>query len=264
MAEVINDPSPPTPATTPTTVDKPTAVPEEFWDAETGLVKYESWGKATADLRAKLTDPAKKPDGGLTLPDTPVANDQDIDALLATMGHSQETIGQEWTGNNGKLKDQTYATFQGKGYPRAMVDMFFQNQQAAAQAQAGQAAAARQQAHTIAGGEQQLDQLLTWAKGHYSPAMQEQINNQLATPALAVETVQSILSAHQSAAGSGNTVQLLSGDGSAGTGLTLNYDNRREIMHRKDTAAKDAKLTAFHDGTLKNSYRNRPLRAQNV
>jgi hypothetical protein len=72
-------------------------------------------------------------------------------------------------GDTGKLSDASYAELEKLGYPKATVDNYIAGQQAVA-------AQLAQQVFAVVGGQDKMQQMMTWAEGSFTPAEQTAFN----------------------------------------------------------------------------------------
>lgn len=243
-------------------------MPEEFL-TEDGGVDQAKVATSLADLRAKnlqqgtkLAALEKPPDdGGLKLPDS--STPQTLDQLVQGVGHTHESLVQEWIDNDQSLSDATYVKLQMRGYPREIVDEYYTAKEAQAMAMNQQGDQARKQAVDAAGGEEQLSQLLHWARNFYPPAEQDNLNERLKNPTLLVSAVEQIQAKHRQSLGAGNAQPLIRGDGSSAGGpkittrQELHAAQKREAQGDQQAAA--AVAECFNSGRMKDLYQTAPM-----
>lgn len=126
--------------------DRPTWLPEKFKSAE-------DLAKAYSELEQKLgtqTPPAAKTDTQPTPANAPQQGSEKIDF---------NAIEQELVSNDGKLSDATISKLEKAGFDKAQVDQWIAGQQALADQLA-------QQAFSVAGGKEQYQAMLNWAKAN--------------------------------------------------------------------------------------------------
>jgi predicted NAD-dependent protein-ADP-ribosyltransferase YbiA (DUF1768 family) len=225
-----------------------------------GQVDQAKVASTMADLRKKtlqqgqeLAALKKTDDGpGLKLPEN--AGPQSVDELVSSIGHTHESLAQEWVDNSGSLSDDSYAKLLAQGYHRPLVDMFYQAQQAQANQMVQQATQAKSQAADMVGGEAQLDQLLHWARANLSQADQDNVNERLGDPNLVLGAVEQIQAAHRRAIGAGNAQPLITGDGQPGGGPEITTREEYYQLQMKagagDKAAQAAVQRSFESGQL--------------
>lgn len=131
-------------------------------------------------------EPAEESPGKLEIPDQPEATPDDVDVagILQKASLTSEDITQQWT-ENGKLTDDQYAAIKKAvpGVTNAMINQFIEYQSAAHQLQATTAQQAVTKAAEIAGGEQQLNNMLQWASDLPAPQKTD-LNRRLQDPQL--------------------------------------------------------------------------------
>lgn len=174
---------------------RPTNVPEKFWDGEKGAVNTEALLKSYGELeRARsaarpqemptppamgTAPPAATPSGTTPpaegTPEAAAAKVAADGAATATARAAAEaaavTARQEASdaatadiARDGKISDGTYAKLAAAGYDRGTVDAYIEGQQAKATLQLNAM-------HDLAGGKSDFDKMVAWgAAGNYTPA----------------------------------------------------------------------------------------------
>jgi hypothetical protein len=154
---------------TPSKPERPAHIPEKFWDADKGEARWEDLAKSYAELEAKFSgkteEPAKsdtlkieKSDGDFTTEDTsnPITS-----AFEGFAKVYQDSNGQPGADDIQKIVDL--------GIPQETVDNYLAGLQALAREQFSNAYAA-------AGGEDQFNAAIDWAKTGLTPAEQDSYN----------------------------------------------------------------------------------------
>lgn len=211
-------PAPVVPAPQTTTDTRPAWLPQKF---KTG----EDLAKSYAELEKKLgaggkteTTSAPTSPAPLSIPDTETTSmgdlpdDAGVEALVEKAGFKPEELAAAWQAK-GELTPDMYAGFKKIGIPKGIVNDFIKTQAATAQAAVN---AAKTQAESIAGGPQQLKNLLAWgAQGGLTKEEIVSINADLANPATTVAAVERLMGKHTRAVGSGRSAPLVSGESGA-------------------------------------------------
>lgn len=154
---------------------------------------------------------AKAPEQGLAIPEKPAAaDDDDIVKILGRAGLDGQTLAQQFAAD-GKLTDAQYAALKGVGFPKAAVDAYMRSEQVAAQVAAQQVQQAKAAAVQLAGGEQQLQTLLSFAAGHYDPEVKADLNRRLGNPKFMTGAITEIMAEHARASGAGASAPLVRG-----------------------------------------------------
>lgn len=156
-------------------------------------------------------------------PSAPLPDDADITALLASVGLTRDQVWTQYT-QHGILTDEQYAALRTKGVTRKMV-----NDHLAGEASLGrEIQQVRSQAADLAGGQDQLDALLSF--GSTLPAkMIASINARLADKDLCLAAVRELAAEHQQAVGAGKAQPLIQG-GVAPAQASAGYDNATEYL----------------------------------
>lgn len=98
--------------------EKPEAVPDKFWDAENGVVKYGDWAKSTSELESKFTKQNQEdPEGG-----TENTSEGDTEGSLLPQ-ESFDRFTQEFSENQ-ELSEDSYAELEKAGIPKGYVDTY--------------------------------------------------------------------------------------------------------------------------------------------
>lgn len=212
--------------------------------------------KLSAQQQPTGPDP-NSPEGKLSIKGrtTSVSPDQTMEQVLMEVGLTEQGVLDEYIAGDGKLNDETYTKLQSK-FPRAMVDMFLKGQSAVHQQAQFAAQAALNSAQQAAGGEQQLQSLLSWAgsSGSFTEAELDSLDAQVKNPQLVLAAVDTMKARHQQALGAGNAQPLVQGvGGGGGTGLSITRANYHEVSARAqggDPVAAQALQEAQQRGDL--------------
>jgi len=141
------------PATT-TKAERPANLPEQFWDAEKGVIKHD-------ELLASYDELAKK--GAPKADDKADANvppqQAEAAAALAEVGLAYDKYEAEYR-DTGKISDASYAEMAAKNIPRAVVDAHISGLITSAETATE---AARNSVFEAIGGEAKYAELVTWA-----------------------------------------------------------------------------------------------------
>lgn len=151
-----------TPAAKP---ERPADVPEKFWDAEKGVVKYDDLLASYKALEGKQST-GEKTDGKPAQEATPAAAATDAAKALEEVGLSYDKYAQEFA-TTGKLSEEAYAEMAAKNIPKAVVDAHVKALVTAAEAEAS---ALRNEVFKAAGGEEKYTEVATWAAANLSMA----------------------------------------------------------------------------------------------
>ena len=145
--------------------ERPDWLPEKFKSAE-------DMAKAYSELESKM--------GSQTQPDPPEAPVQELTEQQATEMMSEKGLDyqkyQKEFSTNGELTQESYKELAESGLPREMVDGYIKGQQSLIEQ-------ARQEGFQIAGGEDQFNEMMTWAERNLSPSEIQQYNNMLGNDA---------------------------------------------------------------------------------
>lgn len=157
----------PTPATEPKP-ERPADVPEKFWDAEKGAVKWDAIAALDKPADTAAKEPEKAPEGGDK--SAPVqafeAAQTEGAKALTDVGLDYAKYGESFK-TNGKLTDADYAEMESKNIPRSVVDAHINSLQTHANAEV---AAIQASVFGVVGGEAQYGELVTWAKANVPAA----------------------------------------------------------------------------------------------
>jgi hypothetical protein len=145
----------------PEAVTRPEDVPEEFWDADNGVVK-------TADLLKAVAASKKAPEADPKVAVVETPEEAAAKAAAASAGLDMGTLESEYA-EKGALSPDSIAKLEKAGIPKAMVDSYIAGQEALQQAFLSKG-------HTVAGGKESFDQMTAWAAKAYSLAEIEVFN----------------------------------------------------------------------------------------
>lgn len=170
--EVINEPENDNSAVP----ERPEWVPEKFYNAETGEVDYEAFGKSHKELERQFHESRQKTpkEGDESAEDgeSDEAGDQKVPAGL--MEQPSVKAAQEAFAADGKLSDEHYAELEKDGIPREMVDAYVAGQIA-------NSTAITNAAYEAAGGEEQYAAMQQWAAENLTEGQKKAFNLQLDT-----------------------------------------------------------------------------------
>jgi hypothetical protein len=145
--------------------ERPDWLPEKFQSAE-------DMAKAYSELESKLGS-KNEPDP----PEAPAENvtEQQANEMMNEKGLDYTKYEKEFT-ESGELSADSYKELAESGLPREMVDGYIKGQQSLIEQ-------ARQEGFQIAGGEDQFNEMMTWAERNLSPSEIQQYNNMLGNDA---------------------------------------------------------------------------------
>lgn len=129
---------------------RPDNVPEEFWDAEKGEVKLDALLEAA---KAPKQEPEKKTD------EQP---QDEADKALEGTGIDIDALRQEFA-EKGALSEESYALLEKVGFGKDIVDSYIEGQAAIAERE-------RAKVVNAVGGEEQFNQIITWAANNMTDA----------------------------------------------------------------------------------------------
>lgn len=199
---------------------KPEYVPDKFYDAKTGEVRYEDLAKSYAELEKKLGQPRKPEEPPTTEATDEQPSDEEVANILTANGLNPQAFTVELE-QNGKLSEESYTQLASKGFSREMVDTYIAGLQSSHIAnEAGEVLAQRdlEEVYGSVGGKETFTAIAQWAAINVSQqeldTYNEMVNSGNKTQAIAA--VHWIKSMYENA--NGREPSLLHGDGSkAGT-----------------------------------------------
>ena len=195
--------------------------------------------KGYSELQAKFSQ---------KFPDTTTL---DVNGILGRAGLKNEDIVTNWSAE-GKLNDQQYAKFAAIGYSRSVVDTFLHGQQIASQEGGREQQEMMLDAYEMAGGKEQLHNLLTWAQTQYQPEKIDEINNRLGTRSGYQGAMKELLFDYRQAIGAGFTRPMASGQ--AMPNVSSGFTSVKELV----TAMREARESGRFDEVLKRRLANTP------
>jgi len=219
------------------TPQRPADMPEKFWDGnlDTSIKK---WADSTRELEGKL----RTPKAALSITDAPPAIDDEagLDAVIQKAGFTQEALAATIK-EKGDLSPEQYEAFKKLGYGKKMVQDTIGGI-ALAQQQAVDKAVG--EARSLAGGQQQLDTLLTFAKG-LPEALKGDLNRRLANPVTLFGAVLEIQGHYNMAIKAGQAKPMIEGSGQGGGGAT-GYATQQDFYKGSIEASKSSEAHKKH------------------
>lgn len=146
----------------PTPPVRPDNVPEQFWDAENGVVNTEALLSFYSEVEAAKAAAAKEAEEAAANQ----AQNQEEKKTAYTQAVEKATAE---LAESGALSEETYATFEAQGIDRAQIDDYVDAQQARFELR-------KIHAETAAGGAEAYAELLSWAGANYTPEDAEAYN----------------------------------------------------------------------------------------
>lgn len=208
--------TPSTPATpaTPAVADKPAGVPDKFWDAATGTVRYEAWAQSTAELESKFTkqqQESKPPLADPTKPPVDPAKPTETPATPA-LADVMKLAADEYSTTK-TLSEETLTKLEGAGVPRSTAQVYMDGL-------AAQAELTAVKIYGAAGGEDEYKSMLEWATANMTPAQTAAYNAAMDTGKMdtIVGAVQNLKSMYATAQGSAPSKRIEGENGGATPG----------------------------------------------
>lgn len=210
----------------PAVAQRPSNVPEQFWDAAKGTVNQEALLAAYVELQTKT--PAAPNEGAQGEP--PADNKTAEDAVKAAK-LDMSTLQQEFA-SSGALSEASYKALEGVGIDRSMVDAYVAGQQALA-------ASHEASGYELAGGKEAYQSMAKWAMANLSPAEQAAFDRAVGGDAATMKQAIVALKAQYTAA-MGSDPSLLGGAGGGGQSGEVAFQSRAEVT----TAMRDPRYRA--------------------
>lgn len=226
-------------AITPTTTEAgaPVAPPRTFAGG-----KY----KSVEDLERGYTELHSK--FSQKFPDTSTL---DVGGILEKAGLKNDELVTNWT-TEGKLSDVQYQKLAAAGYSRAVVDTFLHGQSVAAQDTGREQQQMLVGAYEMAGGKDQLGNLLAWAQHNYPPDKIDELNERLANARGYQGAIKEVLFDYRQAVGAGFTRPMANGQ--AMPNVASGFQTVKELV----TAIREARESGRFDESLKRRLANTP------
>lgn len=204
-------------------------------------------------LLSSRSKPAEKsaPSGdGLSIPPddakpdapAPEPSEYDVPEIITKAGLKAEDLETTWA-EKGDLTPEQYTAIRKAqpGLTNATIKAIARGMAAEAALHASKQAQIKTEATTIAGGQQQLDALLAFAKSEFSGPEKADLNRRLGDPALFKGAIQQIMAAHREKVGAGKAQPLING----GPGMGHSITSADDILKlRKRANAGDASALA--------------------
>lgn len=203
--------------------------------------------------RSKPAEKPTPPGDGLSIPQddpkagepAPEPSDFDVPEIITKAGLKPEDLEQAWT-EKGDLTPEQYAAIRKAqpGLTNATIKAIARGMAAEAALHASQQAQIKAEATSIAGGQQQLEALLAFAKTEFSGAERADLNRRLADPALFKGALQQITAAHREKVGAGKAQPLING----GPGVAHSVASADDILklRRRANSGDQSALAALN------------------
>ncbi len=198
-------------------VERPADIPEQFWDAEKGVVNTAALIKSQADgqieiskLRDGKVEPKEGEEGYVKPDETPAAQGKAVADAQA-----------EWT-EKGELSDETFAALEGVGLSKEMVNNYITGQKAVV-------SNLQEAAYSPFEGVDGYDRAANWAAEHMDGAAIKALDVQLTSnnPAIVAKGAEALAAAYVAEADiEPNTIRGNANDTTAGG----SYKSSREMM----------------------------------
>lgn len=199
--------------------ERPSYVPEKFWDAEKGEIRHEAWAKSYAELESANTKRAQLDtlNSAVTAAEQKLAAATDdagkqaaqaeLDAAKAAVTEANKPEPAATTGTladvlakatdefdkGQKLSDDTYAALEKQGFSRDYVDAYIEGQTARAELY-------ETKVFSEVGGKEVYGSMVKWAQANYTPAQVQAFDaavtsGDLAQATAAVQTLKGLYTA---------------------------------------------------------------------
>lgn len=170
-----------------------------------------------------------------------LSDDADLAAVLKRAGLDPAAVDAVHA-RDGRLTDDMYTALKKAGLPRKLVDSHLDTTRTA---QTLVQEKIRGRAHELAGGEQQLNTLLAFAKSSLPPDRIADLNRRLASAALFEGAIREIAAEHQHAVGAGKATALVGGQAPVSGTMPTNFDDFKKLRDRANRGDQSA-ITAIN------------------
>ena len=167
--------------------------------------KYESVQElisAYEEAQRKITELSQQQLPQQSVPE--MQAERDIKGVLDATGLDMAQIRASWD-SLGSLTPEQYDAFRTVGYSKDVVDTFITGQYAVAGQQANIQVQMKDNAISMAGGEDQLNNVMEWAKNHYNEPQSESLNGRLSDPRTYESAIKELLYDFRAEVGSSNS-----------------------------------------------------------
>lgn len=183
---------------TPAKPERPTHIPEKFWDAEKATIRVDDLAKSYAELEkmkgAPATEdkPAESADKPNDLTIEPANKEASAEAEANPITSAFESFANHYDESKGQPADDQIAEIVKLGVPQSVVDNYLAGLSAMSQL-------AFQQAHATAGGEDVFNSASDWASKSLTAAEIESYNTLVTNPTTAKQGVEWLVSKYKAA-----------------------------------------------------------------
>lgn len=157
------------PVEPPAKAERPADVPEKFWDAEKGEVRYNDLLKSYRELEGKIGQPPAKAPEAPPKADQPPVDTKVAEEAAKAAGVDLDALTAEYF-QNGNLTDASLKALEAKGIGKDQVDAYIAGQQALA-------AKAEEAGKALVGGSEKYSEMTAWAAGALSVEEKVAYNN---------------------------------------------------------------------------------------
>ena len=203
---------------TDTAPERPTHIPEKFWDAEAKTVRVDDLLKSYTELEGRLRAPKSEPEkvDGLTVPKAPEAPAEGQANPLTT---AFDAFASHYAETGGKVGADQIQSLVNVGVPQGIIDNYLAGLEALQERQ-------MQTAFSAAGGEDKLSAALSWAgQGGLSAAEVESYDALVTNPKTAMQGVEWLMAKFNATAPSEGS--FIEAEAGAATGDV--FRNRAEL-----------------------------------
>jgi len=164
----------------------------------------------------------------MTIPKQPSGFGKDVDEILNTVGLDADDTTNAWL-QNGELTSEQYDAFGKAGFTRTVVDTFIAGQEAIVRNANEVQLNMRTKAMELAGGEDSLQGLYTWAQRNYSEPHQESLNIRLSDPQKWQGAIKEMMFDYGQETGTAGSVQLTQTTQAASQNVS-GFTDTREVL----------------------------------
>ncbi len=166
----------------------------------------------------------------------------DVETLLQHAGVTGGDLATNWQ-EHGTLTDDQYSALRKVGLGKDVVDTFLSGQQAVAKNNTYEVQQAVEGAASLAGGQQQLSNLVEWASGHYDETQLTRFQGMLDNPSQINAAVKEMMFDWKNTSGQGFTSQLVNGQSMPNT--ASGFESVHEFVEAMGKARKNGFDAAF-------------------
>lgn len=205
-----------------------------YEDLPAAVAAYKALESVHGKVKSKPQEPKAEPKqptpGDIKIPDSPPPTPDSVDAILAKAGLTSNELTNEWL-SKGQLTADQYAKLATAGYPKAIVDAYFEGQKAVASTIVGTWQKSYDEAAKEVGGDDKAKWLVQNARSFVDESEIARLNASLKDPQAVRGAIRELQYLHSKKYGTaGGSIQDGTGGGAGSVTGATSHKELKEIM----------------------------------